>query len=157
MITTTPRLTILMVAITVIGTGGPIAAFAQATSASSGDILAGQILNDVLFDNDVAQTSVTPQTNTLGDNDAVTVTQTNAPVQTQEEEEEEVWCFTQQTGTGSGEVITICYSNQDECERNATVRGLPQGTCERFEEPPPGCESIGVEELPCQVIESRPT
>jgi hypothetical protein len=30
MITTTPRLTILMVAMTVLGTGGPIAAFAQA-------------------------------------------------------------------------------------------------------------------------------
>ena len=67
---------------------GPVTAFAQAAESeatSSSDVLAGQVLSELLFDNDAAQTSETPETNALDDADAATVTRTNAPVQTQEE------------------------------------------------------------------------
>src|SRR5918998_2607247 len=68
---------------------GPVAAFAQAAESevpsSSGGVLAGQVLSELLLDNDAAQTSATPETNSLDDVDTATVTRTNAPEQTQEE------------------------------------------------------------------------
>lgn len=84
-----------MVAMTVLGTGGPIAAFAQTANgnsgafggdadAESGDALAIQLIEGDI-DNDVTQTSTTTQTNALSDDDAVVVTQANVPVQTQED------------------------------------------------------------------------
>ncbi len=69
---------------------GSIAAFAQTAGASqtasqSGAAGAGQVLNEILFGSDAAQTSATPETNNLDDTDTATVARTNAPEQTQEE------------------------------------------------------------------------
>jgi|GEM_PF-5632275 len=68
---------------------GPAAAFAQSAVPeipSSGGAIAGQALNEILFGNNDAQTSATPETNNLDESDTTTVTRTNAPVQTQEEQ-----------------------------------------------------------------------
>jgi hypothetical protein len=70
-----------MMAVTALIGAGPVAAFAQAESEAT----AGQILNNLLFDNDAAQTSATPQTNAVDDSDGVAATQANAPVQAQTE------------------------------------------------------------------------
>jgi hypothetical protein len=77
----TPRLTAVMMVVTALIGVGPVAAFAQAESQAT----AGQILNNLLFDNDAAQTSATPQTNAVDDSDSVAATQANAPVQAQTE------------------------------------------------------------------------
>jgi hypothetical protein len=77
----TPRLTGVMMAVTALIGAGPVAAFAQAESEAT----AGQLLNDLLFDNDAAQTSATPQTNAVDDSDRGAATQANAPVQAQTE------------------------------------------------------------------------
>jgi hypothetical protein len=63
--------------------GGDAESAAEAESEAESSALAVQSFSGVTFDNDVAQTSVTTQTNALSDDDAVTVTQTNVPVQTQ--------------------------------------------------------------------------
>ena len=69
----------MMAAVTaaLLGTG-PITAFAQTVESevlsSSGDALAGQVLSELLLDNDAAQTSATPETNSLDDADTATVT-----------------------------------------------------------------------------------
>lgn len=67
----------------------PAAAFAQSAISevpSSGGAIAGQVLNEILFGNNDAQTLATPETNNLDESDSVTVTRTNAPVQIQEEQ-----------------------------------------------------------------------
>lgn len=67
----------------------PAAAFAQSAISevpSSGGAIAGQVLNEILFGNNDAQTLATPETNNLDESDSVTATRTNAPVQIQEEQ-----------------------------------------------------------------------
>ena len=67
----------------------PAAVFAQSVISevpSSDGAIAGQALNEILFGNNDAQTSATPETNNLDESDTTTVTRTNAPVQTQEEQ-----------------------------------------------------------------------
>ena len=64
----------------------PAAAFAQSAVPSSGGAIARQDLNEILFGNNDAQTSATPETNNLDESDTTTVTRTNAPVQIQEEQ-----------------------------------------------------------------------
>jgi hypothetical protein len=69
---------------------GPAAAFAQSAAVSevpsSGGAVAGQVLNEILFGNNAAQTPATPETNNLDESDIATVTRTNAPIQIQEEQ-----------------------------------------------------------------------
>ncbi len=68
---------------------GPAVAFAQSAVPevpSSGSAIAGQALNEILFDNNDAQTLATLETNNLDESDSTTVTRTNAPVQIQEEQ-----------------------------------------------------------------------
>ena len=64
-------------------------AFAQSAesevSPSSGGSGVGQVLSELLFDNDAAQNSPTSTNNIPNDSDSSTVAGTNAPEQTQEE------------------------------------------------------------------------
>src|SRR5918998_1033594 len=63
--------------------GGDAESEAEAEAEAESEATAVQVLDDVTFDNDVAQTSATVQTNSLSDDDTVAVTQSNVPVQTQ--------------------------------------------------------------------------